>query len=153
MNAPATATAPVSDSGFAFTPAVFLALSAGLTGVSAARLHSSEPIDFTLRFHSAILADIPPERLARLAAVFLASQTVTEGAAEVLVDPELSPVGSNIIRLWLTGLWHHPADPSRPPRAVGGEEYRRSPVWRVLQSSATHGHRFGGGDCHRGAAV
>jgi hypothetical protein len=151
MNVPAPASAPAS--GLAFTPAVFLALSSGLTGVSAARLHSSESTDFTERFHSVLLADIPPRTLERLADIFLASQTVTEGAAEVLVDSELSAIGREIIRLWLTGIWHHPADRSRPPRAVGGEEYRRSPVWRFLQSHTIHDHRFGPAGGLRGAAV
>lgn len=151
MNAPAHASP--SASRFAFTPAVFLALSSGLTGVSAARLHSSGSTDFTERFHSAILADLPPGDLERLADIFLASQTVTEGAAEVLVDPNLSPVGRNIIRLWLTGLWHHPADLSRPPRNVGGEEYRQSGVWRFLRSHAITDHPFDPANGHRGASA
>ena len=139
-----TAPAPASTSGLAFTPAVFLALSSGLTGLSAARLHASaDNTDFTARFHAALLADLPPAALERLAEVFLGAHTVTEGAAEVLVEPELSPIGRNIIRLWLTGLWHDPASPARPPRVVGGEEYRRSSVWRDLQSHAINGHRFG----------
>jgi hypothetical protein len=151
MNSPAPA--PASVSGFAFTPAVFLALSSGLTGVSAAGLHSSDSTDFTQRFHSAILSDLSPDRLERLANIFLSSQTVTEGAAEVLVDPDLSSVGRNIIRLWLTGLWYHPTDRARPPRIVGGEEYRQSPVWRVLRSHGANDHRFNATGGHRGASA
>jgi len=129
-------TAPARVSAPAFSPAVFLALGAGLTGLSAAKLGASDLSGrFTDRFHSAVAADLPPALLDRLADVFLSAQTVAEGAAEVLVDPELSPVGRAILRLWHTGLWQAPS-PRSPARAVGGPDYLRSSIWRDLQSHA-----------------
>ena len=121
----------------AFTPAIFLALSCGLTGSSPSQLRISEEAeDMFPRFHAAVAENVPSELLEKLSGVFLAADTVAEGAADVLVDPVLAPVGRSIIRLWRTGAWHDPATPSHPPRVVAGEHYRKSAVWHTLQVRA-----------------
>lgn len=133
MNSPAPTPAPVQT---ALTPAVFLALSSGLTGVSTAQLQPARaPLDVARLFYDAVCESVPPEILRRIAQTFLATNTVTEGAAEVLIDPELAPVGRNLVRLWLTGLWHDPHVPSNPPRIICDDAYRQCSVWRIMQAA------------------
>ena len=130
--------------GIAFTPAVFVALSSGLTGVSAAQLQTSDSCpDFVRLFHGAVADSVGGDTLDRLAHTFLSANTVTEGAADVLVDPDLGPVGRGIVRLWRTGVWHPPFERAHPPLAVAGEDYRREPVWRALQAHSADDRLFG----------
>lgn len=130
--------------GLAFTPAVFIALSSGLTGVSAAQLQTtgSRP-DYARLFHAAVAESVDGDTLDRLTHTFLAASTVTEGAAEVLIDPDLGPVGRGIVRLWRTGIWHAPSARQDYPLAVGDEDYRRAPLCRVLQTHSADNRLFG----------
>ena len=130
----------------ALTPAIFLALSCGLTGVSAARLQSAaESIDFSRLFHAAVVESIPAPALEKLTNTFLAASTVTEGAADILIDPVLGPLGRSIIRLWRTGAWHDPAAPMAPPKPVCDQTYRLSAVWHAVQAHPAHRLLFAAG--------
>lgn len=130
-----TALRSASPGPEALSPAVFIELSSGLTGISIAQLRpDKEPGDFAGTFYQATCANVRPEILQRLSNTFRSAQTITEGAAEVLIDPELAPLGHAIVRLWLTGLWHEPGPAVAPPKVVGGEAYRKSSAWRILQA-------------------
>ena len=125
------AAAPVTT----FTPAVFVALSSGLTGVSAAQLKPAiDPVGIAGQYHAILLAGVPAATLDRLAAVFLAAPTPAEGAAAVLADPGLGPVGRSIIKLWLLGSWYAPEKPAVAVKVVSAQAYKESLVWRVMQA-------------------
>lgn len=130
---------PVNVQVTAFTPALFLALSSGLTGVSVAQLNPANcSINAAGRFFEALERSLPPETLSRMAQTFLNASSVTEGAAEVLVDPKLAQVGRSIIELWLTGIWHDPSDAGSAPRTVCDDTYRQCAAWRILQAHPMH---------------
>lgn len=134
---------PESAQATALTPAVFLALSSGLTGVSTAQLQpAGASLDAAGKFHAAVCENLPPDTLNRLAQTFLAAVSVTEGAAEVLVDGELGAVGRSIIRLWLTGVWHAPHAPESSQRVVCEQDYRQSSMWRILQAHPMNDQLF-----------
>lgn len=128
-------THPAPASATAFTPAVFLALSSGLMGVPLASLQSAaNGLDFNRLFHGVVGETLPPRLLDRLVATFLSASTVTEGAAEILLDPELGPLGQSIILLWRTGIWHDPVVLDSLPRPVCDQSYRQSAVCHAART-------------------
>ncbi len=130
--APASTPAPATA---AFTPAIFVALSSGLTGVSAAQLKPAlDPIGIAGQYFDTLVAGVPAATLDRLAAVFLAAPTPAEGAAAVLADSELGSIGRSIIKLWLLGSWYAPSAPTVPVKVVSAQAYKESLVWRAMQS-------------------
>lgn len=131
--APTDTIAPVVS---VLTPAVFVALSSGLTGVSAALLKPAfDPIDAAGRFYATIRARVPAPVLDHMAGIFLAAPTAAEGAAAVLDDPELGAIGRSILKLWLLGAWHDPATPTISVEILPFPAYQQSLVRRTMQSS------------------
>ena len=132
---PAASPAPAASAATALTPAVFVALSSGLTGVSAAQLKPAiDPIGIAGQYYATLAAGVPAATLDRLASVFLAAPTPAEGAAAVLADPVLGPVGRSILKLWLLGAWYAPSAPAVPVNVVSAQAYKESLVWRAMQA-------------------
>lgn len=128
----------------AFTPAVFIALSSGLTGVAAAQLKpAADPLDIANRFHAAILARVPAPALDHIAALFLAAPTPVEGASAVLDDPGVGAIGRGILKLWLLGAWHAPDTPDPAVEIISAQAYRESLVRRAMQAHSLGRGRIG----------
>lgn len=125
-----------SASAFAlpFTPAVFVALSSGLTGISPAQLQPArDPIDIAGQFYAALRTRVSASALHRVADIFLSAPTPEEGACAVLDDPAVGAIGRSILKLWLLGTWHDPAAPDIAVEVVPTQVYKESLVWRVMQ--------------------
>ena len=137
-------TASPSPAATSLTLSVFVALSSGLTGVSAGQLNPLlDPIDIAGQFYDAVRTGVPdPELLNRLANLFLSEPTPAEGAAAVLADPVVGPVGRSILKLWLLGSWYGPAEPARAIRIISAQAYKESQVWRAIQAHPTEQGRF-----------
>lgn len=116
------------------TPAVFVALSSGLTGISVNQLKPAfDPVDAAGRFYDALRARVPAPVLDQIAATFLAAPTPAEGAASVLDDPDLGAIGSSLLKLWLVGAWHDPSTPTVAVTILPPHLYRQSRAWQVMQ--------------------
>lgn len=128
------APAPVATPASVLTPAVFLALSSGLTGMSPAHLKPAfDPLDIAGLFYSTLRARVPAPVLDHIAGIFLAAPTPAEGAAAVLDDADLGPVGQSILKLWLLGAWHDVSAPAIAVDILPSYAYKQSHVWRAMQ--------------------
>lgn len=116
------------------TPAVFLALSSGLTGVSPASLKPAfDPLDIAGLFYATLRARVPAPVLDHMAGTFLAASTPAEGAAAVLDDSNLGPVGHSVLKLWLLGVWHDTSVPAVAIDILPSYVYKQSLIWRAMQ--------------------